>query len=345
MKALVKLSYDPYDAELRQVADPVPGPGEVVIKVHAAGICGTDMKIYHGQYKPYMTPVVMGHELTGRIAAVGAGVDDLPVGTPVTSRTIFGQCGRCPMCLSGRENLCSEKTRIGFQHDGAFAQFIKVRRDQVHRLPEGADLTAAVVTEMFAVVFHALKPVAIKPSHTVLVVGPGPIGLAAAFLAKAEGATVAVSGLPADSTRLALAREMGADITVISGDDANPGSKELMDVTGGLGPDVVLECSGTGGGITYGLNLCRCGGRYVQIGTQSAQVTVDFMRIAYKEIVVTGSIGHTRLDWDDVVRFTTKDQDRFRPLLRHVYHIDDWKQAFAAAEGKDAAKVVILPND
>jgi L-iditol 2-dehydrogenase len=345
MKALIKLSYEPYDAELRQVADPVPGPGEVVIKIHAAGICGTDMKIYHGQYRPYMTPVVMGHELTGRIAAVGAGVDDLPVGAPVTSRTIFGQCGRCPMCLSGRENLCGEKTRIGFQHDGAFAQFIKVRRDQVHRLPEGADLTTAVVTEMFAVVFHALKPVTIKPSHTVLVVGPGPIGLAAAVLAKAEGATVAVSGLPADSARLAIATELGADITVTSGDDADSGRRELMSVTGGLGPDIVLECSGTGGGITSGLNICRSGGHFVQIGTQSAQVTVDFMRIAYKEIVVTGSIGHTRLDWDDVVKFTTRDKDRFRPLLRHIYRIDDWKEAFAAAEGKDAAKVVILPND
>lgn len=345
MKALLKSSYDPYDADLRQIPDPVPGWGDVVIKVHAAGICGTDMKIYHGQYKPYKTPVVMGHELTGRIAAVGEGVDDLPIGTPVTSRTIVSHCGKCRLCLSGRENLCRAKTRIGFEHDGAFAQFIKVRRDQVHLLPECTDLTTAVVTEMFAVVFHALRSVVITPAHVVLVVGPGPIGLAAAMVAKASGATVAISGLPNDMPRFAIAKEIGADFTITSGNDNDPGLKELMSITRGLGPHIVLECSGTGAGITYGLNLCRSGGRYVQIGTRSEQVTVDFMRIAYKEINVSGSIGHTRLDWDDVIGFTTRDQERFRPLLRHVYRIDEWKEAFAAAEGSGAVKVVILPNE
>lgn len=344
MKALVKLSYDPYDAELREIEDPIPGPGEVIVKVHAAGICGTDMKIYHGQYRPYNVPLVMGHELTGRIFAVGEGVEGLPLGTPVTSRTIVTQCGKCPLCLSGRENLCRAKTRIGFEYNGAFAQFIKLKQDQIHVLPNDADLTAAVVTEIFAVVFHAIRTVAIKPAHRVLIIGPGPIGLAAVMVAKAEGATVAVAGLAADSDRLAIAKEIGADITILSNVDDDPGHKELLSITHGLGPDIVLECSGTGGGITYGLNLCRSGGRYVQIGTQSSQVTVDFMRVAYKEIEVSGSIGHTRLEWDDVIRFITRDQKRFYPLIKHVYSMDNWREALTAAEGRDAAKVVILPN-
>jgi L-iditol 2-dehydrogenase len=342
MIALLKQSYDAYDAALRTMPDPEPGPGDVVIKVQAAGICGTDMKIYHGQYKPYKTPVVMGHELSGTIAALGKEVENLCVGMPVTSRTIVTSCGRCPLCIKGRENLCRAKTRIGFDYDGAFAQFIKVRQDQVHVLPPGLDASVAVLCEVFAVVIHGLQPVMIKPTDTVLVMGPGPIGLVATILAKTNGATVAVAGLPADSARLALAKEVGADFTVCGGEQ-DPGLQELMDTTGGLGPNVVLECSGTAGGVTQGLNLCRAGGRYVQIGTQNSPVTVDFMRIAYKELEVTGTIGHTKLDWQQTIPFVAKNQEHIRPLLRNSYSLQDWKEAFSVAEGKEAAKVVLLP--
>ena len=343
MKALVKQSYEPYDVALQQLPDPVPGPGEVVIKVHAAGICGTDIKIYHGQYTPYKTPVVMGHELTGRISAVGKDAEHLALDAPVTCRTIVTHCGQCPFCIAGRENLCQAKTRLGFDHDGAFAQYVKVRQEQVHVLPNSLDLTVGVLTEVFCVVIHALKTVKIKPVHTVLVIGPGPIGLAAAMLAKAEGATVVVTGLPEDVRRLALARELGADFTEV-GSVENAELKNLMQSTRGLGPDIVLECSGAAGGVNQGLNLCRRGGRYVQIGTRSSQVTVDFMRIAYKELEVSGSIGHTRLDWEDTIPLVDKHQDRLWPLLRHMYPLDNWQEAFAAAEGKDAAKVLLLPN-
>lgn len=343
MKALVKQSYEPYDAALQHIADPVPEPGEVVIKVHAAGICGTDMKIYHGQYTPYKTPVVMGHELTGRIVAVGKDVTHLALNTPVTSRTIVTHCRKCPLCITGRENLCRAKTRLGFDHDGAFAQYVKVRQEQVHALPDSLNLTVAVLAEVLCVVAHALKPVKIKPSHTVLVIGPGPVGLAASILAKAEGATVVVTGLPDDTGRLALAQEVGADFTEV-GNGENAELKNLMKITRGLGPDVVLECSGTAGGINQGLQLCRSGGRYVQIGTRSSQVTVDFMKIAYKELEVSGSIGHTRLDWEDTIPLIARYQERLYPLVKYMYPLDNWQEAFAAAEGKDAAKVVLLPN-
>lgn len=343
MKALVKQSYKPYDAALQQLADPVPGAGEVVIKVHAAGICGTDMKIYHGQYTPYKTPIVMGHELTGRIAAVGKDVTHLALNTPVTSRTIVTQCGQCPHCVVGRENLCQAKTRLGFDHDGAFAQYVKVRQEQVHVLPDSLDVTVGVLTEVFCVMAHALRPVKIKPSHTVLIIGPGPVGLAASILAKSEGATVVVTGLADDVGRLALAQELGADCIEVG--NAETGElKNLMQITRGLGPDIVLECSGTAGGINQGLQLCRSGGRFVQIGTRSSQVTIDFMKIAYKELEVSGSIGHTRLDWEDTIPLLTKHQERLWPLLKHIYPLDNWQEAFAAAEGKDAAKVVLLPN-
>jgi L-iditol 2-dehydrogenase len=285
----------------------------------------------------------MGHELSGKVAAVGSGVENLSPGRPVTSRTIVTHCGRCPLCIKGRENLCRAKTRLGFDHDGAFAQFVKVRQDQVHVLPEGLEPSVAVISEVFAVIVHALQPVTIKPTDTVVIMGPGPIGLVATIIAKTQGAAVAVAGLPADAARLTLAKEVGADLTFFCSDEQDPGLGQLMEMTGGLGPNIVLECSGTAGGINQGLNLCRSGGRYVQIGTQSSQVTVDFMRIAYKEIKVTGTIGHTRLDWEQTVPFVARNQERIRPLLRNYFPLRDWKKAFSIAEGKEAAKVVLLP--
>ncbi|MBP2637191.1 MAG: sorbitol dehydrogenase (L-iditol 2-dehydrogenase) [Firmicutes bacterium] len=341
MKALVKNSLKAYDASLQNLDTPTPGPGEVVIKVHAAGICGTDTKIYQAHYHKYKTPVVMGHELSGTVVAVGCGVDDIKVGMPVAPRIQVTSCGRCRACITGRDNLCGEKTRIGFEYDGAFAEYIKVRKEQIHVLPADLDLTTASLTEAIAVIVHALRPASIKPSDVVLVVGPGPIGLLAAFFAKTQGATVAISGISQDHNRFILAKELGVDLILVADDEADAGMKELMAITNGEGPDVVLECSGTAAGVNAGLNLCRAAGRFVQIGTRSTPVNVDFMKIAYKEIVVTGTIDHVPVDWQDAIKFIRKYQDKLSPMIKDIYPIDSWKEAFQAAEGGQVGKVII----
>jgi L-iditol 2-dehydrogenase len=340
MKALIKKSLDARDAALAEIAKPMPGAEEILIKVHAAGICGTDLKIYQAHYHKYKAPVVMGHELSGTVAQLGPGVDGFSLGAPVTARIQASSCGKCRACMTGRDNLCAEKTRIGFEHDGAFAEYIKVNKDQVFALPIGLDLTTAALTEPVAVIVHALRPVTIKPTDVVLVVGPGPIGLLAAIFAKAEGATVVVAGLSADRNRLMMAKTLGVDVVIVSDDERDPGRQRLMELTEGEGADVVLECSGSGPGVDQGLTLCRSAGQFVQIGTRSTPVTVDFMKIAYKEIRVTGTIDHLPMDWKEAIRFTAKYASEMACLVT-VYSMEAWQDAFREAEAGQVAKVVL----
>lgn len=340
MKALMKQSFDAEDVLLQELAKPVPGHDEVLIKVHYAGICGTDIKIYDGHYHSYKNPLVLGHEFSGQIVALGPGVNDIEIGTNVVARTIFSFCGKCELCIKGRENLCEKKTRIGFDHDGVFAEYVKVHKNQIHVLPKEIDLATAALLEPFTVVVHAMSAVTIKPSDVVLIIGPGPIGLMAVLLCKAYGATVVVSGLEDDRKRLTLAKKLGADLVVVS-DELNNGSDDpLLALSDGQGPNIVIECTGTAGGVNQGLELCRRAGQYVQIGTRSTPVTIDFMKIAYKEIQVSGSIGHTKLDWENSLRIVKEGKVDFSLLLNEPYELEQWEDAFDAFKNKEQAKVL-----
>lgn len=338
VKALLKQSLEAEDVLVHEVLKPEPCPNEVIIKVHFAGICGTDMKIYDGDYPSYKQPLVLGHEFSGQVEAVGAGVEDLAIGTNVVARTIVSSCGKCELCIMGRESLCTWKKRIGFDHDGVFAEYVKVHKDQIHVLPKEIDLVSAALIEPFTVVVHALNPITIKPSDVVLVIGPGPIGLMAVLLCKAYGATVVVVGLEQDQKRLKLAQKMGADLVLVS--DLDNSDSKLLALTDGQGANIVLECSGTAGGVNQGLQLCRRGGQYVQIGTRSTPITVDFMKIAYKEIKVTGGIGHSKLDWENSIRILQSGKVDFSPLIQDFYNLDQWKEAFDAFKNKGQTKVL-----
>ncbi len=340
VKALLKQSFDAEDVLLQELMQPEPGHDEVVIKVQYAGICGTDMKIYDGHYHSYKNPLVLGHEFSGQVVNLGLGVNDLAIGTNVVARTIFSSCGECELCIKGRENLCKEKTRIGFDHDGVFAEFVKVHKNQIHILPKEIDLATAALIEPFTVVVHAMNAVTIKPSDVVLIIGPGPIGLMAVLLCKAYGATVVVSGLEHDRKRLTLAKKLGADLVVVSDELDNGAGDSLLALADGQGPNIVIECTGTAGGVNQGLELCRRAGQYVQIGTRSTPVTIDFMKIAYKEIQVTGSIGHTKLDWENSLRIVKEGKVDFSLLIDEFYELEQWKDAFEAFKNKEQVKVL-----
>ena len=342
MRAVVKAAPGVGHVELREVQEPTPGPGQVLIAVKAAGICGTDLHIWHDEF-PTTPPVVMGHEVAGEVVAVGTDVAKVRPGDVVTSETYFHLCGACRYCRSGRPNLCPERRSIGSAVDGGFAELVVVPERNVRLLPPGLDPFAGALTEPLACVVHgALELPKLAPGDVAIVAGPGAIGLLTLQVAKAGGATVVVLGTAADTHRLDLARDLGADAALDIGQmEARPFVDALTD---GLGADIVYECSGAGPSALGLLGLVRRGGQYAQIGLFGKPVSWDLDQVCYKELSVTGSNASVPSAWDTALRLLGSGQVRTRELVSDVYPLDGWEDAFGRFERREGVKLVLAPT-
>ena len=192
MKAIVKYAAEPGHMEIREVPEPTAGPGQIKIKVVAAGICGSDLHIYNSDIAiPVRPPVTVGHEFSGVITEIGEGVEGFEVGQRVVSETAYSYCGKCEACREGWYNLCPERKTLGYWYNGIFTNYTVVPAGRVHLIPEGVSDIAAAMTEPLACVCHAVFDLTkISPTDIVLVSGPGPIGLMTMQVVKAHGATV-----------------------------------------------------------------------------------------------------------------------------------------------------------
>lgn len=342
MKAVMKLAEGADNVALRDVAEPNPGPGEAILEVAAAGICGTDLHILHGEFAT-RPPVVMGHELAGRVAALGPGAEGPPEGTRVTTETYFETCGRCASCRDGRPNLCLARLSIGSKVDGGFARYVKVPARNLHALPEGVDETAGALTEPLACVVHGvLDPPTVQPGDVAVLAGPGAIGLLTLQVLRAAGATTVVLGTAADAERLALARDLGADATVDV--EAEDPAARLAEVAPGGSADVVYECSGAGPAAATLLGLARRGGRYVQIGLFGAPVAWDLDQVCYRELTVTGSNATTPASWRRALRLLAGGAVDTAALVTHRFALEDWPEAFDVFERKEGVKLLFVPG-
>jgi len=346
MKGLVKYAKGEGNMEVRDVPEPAAGPGEVKIEVKAAGICGSDLHIFHDDIPgiPINPPVVTGHEFSGVIAAVGAGVTKWRVGDRVTSETAFSFCGECLHCRTGRYNLCDNRRTLGYWYNGVFTKYTVVPEARVHRLPDNVDFVAGALTEPLACVTHAvLELTTLTTGDFVLVSGPGAIGLLALQVAKAQGATVAVSGTAVDRERLAVARKLGADYTV---DITEENVFDFVGrLTGGRGADVVLECSGSPRAAADALMLTRKAGQYTQIGLFGKPIQIDLEKMCYREIKVTGSLGSTWTSWEKALQLMAAGKVNTRDVVSDIMPITDWEKAFAKFENKGGLKLVLTPAD
>lgn len=280
MKAVMKVELGVGNVELRDIPEPHAGPGQVRIKVAAAGICGTDLHIYKDEFKSW-PPVVLGHEVAGVVDETGPGVESILLGQRVTTETYFSTCGECRYCRCGRANLCLNRRSIGSAVNGGFTNYVVVPFRNLHALPDSIDDRAGALTEPLACVVHAtLTTPTVAPGDVAVIAGPGAIGLLTLQVVKAAGATAIVLGADGDEQRLALAQHLGADhiFNVRQGDPA----ALVADVTPeGLGADVVYECSGAGPAAQQLLTLARRGARYVQIGLFGKPVAWDSIRFVF----------------------------------------------------------------
>jgi 2-desacetyl-2-hydroxyethyl bacteriochlorophyllide A dehydrogenase len=328
-------------AALRRVERPEPGPGEVLVRVGAAGICGSDLELLDGlRPPPYVRyPIVPGHEWAGTVEAVGTGVETVDVGAAVVAEG-FRACGDCARCRESRTNLCTaEYAETGFTHPGAFADFLCIPAGLVHRLPPGSDLAAAALLEPAACVACGLLAAELRPDLSVAVVGAGTLGLlAVALLRLSSPARVALVGTRPD--RLALGRELGA------GETCDLRVKDPMETLGG-DFDLVFEAASRPEGAATAAALARRGGTVVLEGISGGgRPTIDPDLIVLGHLRVQGIFGASRAAWRWVVELFSSGQLDPSPLVTHRLGLEDFEAAFALLRDRDAGalKVELVPG-
>jgi L-iditol 2-dehydrogenase len=328
---LAKLAPGEGNVDLAERRERSPGPGEVALDVAAAGVCGTDLHIWLGEYDS-VPPVTMGHEVCGTVASLGDGVDGAWRGARVAVETFFSTCGECAYCRAGKLSVCERRRSIGTHVDGGFAPRLVLPARNLHRVPDGLGDTAAALSEPLACVCNSLlDPSAVQAGDDVLVTGPGAIGLIAAQVARAAGGRVIVRGTERDGPRLALAGVLGFE-TSVAGRGEPPEA------------DVVVECSGAGPGIADALRAARRRGRVVQMGLRGADVTIPYDLICFHELTVTAGFASNPGSWRRAMALLETGAVELEPLVTEVVPLRDWRRAFDASRAGDGVKFVLDPR-
>ncbi|PYP58708.1 MAG: L-threonine 3-dehydrogenase [Gemmatimonadetes bacterium] len=339
MQAIVKQNRAP-GLKVTTVPKPSPGPGEVLIAVRHAGVCGTDLHIAdwnawaEGRLQP---PLVVGHEFAGEIVAVGGGVAELRTGQLVTAEGHI-VCGHCLQCRTGNSHICKNTRIIGVDRDGAFAEYIAMPATNVLPL-DGIPTTVGAVMDPMGNAFHTVLTADISGS-TVFVVGCGPIGCFAVGIARAAGAAKVIAS-DVNAKRLALAKRMGANVTIdATRDDV---VRAVLAETGGEGADVVCEMSGVPSALHQAFAAVRLGGRVQLLGIPDGEVPVDFAsEIIFKGITVYGVIGRKMYEtWHQMRRYLSAGLVDPRPVITHQFPLAKIDEALAAIRSGDAGKIIL----
>ncbi|WP_181995554.1 zinc-binding dehydrogenase [Clostridium sp. AM58-1XD] len=339
MKALLKMKAGEGNVVLKEVPKPVPGDQEVLIRVAAAGICGTDIKILHGQAWSN-PPVVLGHEYSGTVEAVGKNVTSVVPGDRVVSETAQQICGTCEFCNTGHQLMCRQRLSIGYGVDGAFAEYIAVREGIVHKIPDELSFDMAALCEPFAVALHGTWDTGeILPTDKVLVMGPGTIGQLAVQAVKAKGAQVILAGTPRDRERLKIGEDLGADYTC-----TDISMDRIMELTNGKGVDAAVDCTGAAPAVRNAMQALKNRGRMVQIGLTSRNMEIEYGLLTQKEISIIGSFGHQWHNWEQAISLMASGKARIGELITGRYELEEWETAFEEMENQKGIKILIYPN-
>jgi len=325
MKAAVLV--EPRTIQIKDVHVPEPGPGEVLIRVTLAGICGSDYSLYTGKLAVSL-PVIPGHEAIGRIEKLGSGVSGLAIGQRVTIQPNFS-CGECRVCRSGHENICPAKVRLGIDTDGVFAEYVKVPAGYVWPIPEDLEDGVAVFTEPLAVPAHALKKTAPRKGDRTLILGAGVIGLLTLQLAVLHGAEVTACDL--EEKRLALAKRLGASQVI----DANDPMESAYNSF-----DCIYEASGAQAGLAQAIQLAGPSGRIVVLGLSGKEHPVPTALIVRKELQIMGSMVYTD-EFPQVLGMLKSGQIETAPLITAKIPLSELNRTLKAFASPDRVKILV----
>ena len=326
MKSLLLKEY--LQLEMADFPQPQPGPGEVLIRVAACGICGSDVHGYDGTSGRRIPPIVMGHEAAGVVAATGEGVSSFSTGDRVTfDSTVY--CGECAFCRRGEVNLCDRREVIGvscgdYRRHGAFAEYIAVPERILYPLPRAMSFPEAAMLEAVSVALHAVNVTGDVKGQNVLVIGAGMIGLLTMQAARAAGAArVMIADI--DATRLDLARSLGVDQAfALSGADLTRG---VLGQTGGYGADVVLEAVGRNETIATAIDSVRKGGTVTLIGNITPKVELPLQKVVSRQIRLQGSAASSG-EYPQAIELVAGGKIQVKPLISAVAPLEQGPQWF-----------------
>ena len=337
-------------AELVSIPVPVPGEDEVLIRVHAASICGTDLHIYDwnewAEKRITRMPMTFGHEVAGTVEAVGPEVHHLEPGAFVAAETHVS-CGRCSTCRTGRAHICENLRILGVDIEGAFAEYLVIPAGNAWIVGEGIHPDAASIMEPFGNAVHAAfgtgggEDIATNP---VAVIGCGPIGLFAVAIARSLGAWKVIAIEP-NEYRREMAAGMGADLSV-DPTDVDPVAA-VMDATKGIGAEVVLEMSGNARAIDQGTRMLARGGRMSLLGLPEGPVTLDLNdQVIFKEARLQGITGREMFrTWQQTTTLLSTGRVNVAPVITHRFPLERFEEAFATTASGRSGKVIILPGE
>lgn len=348
MKAAVL--HAPGDLRVEEVAMPEIGPDDVLVRVMAAGICGSDIGrvMVTGTYH---FPTIPGHEFAGLVAGVGANVAHLAIGDKVAVAPLM-PCFHCEWCQAGKFSLCDTYDFMGSRSDGAFAEYLKAPARNVLKVPEGVSLDAAAMIEPAAIILHGIHKLNLSLGDAVAVVGCGALGAFALQFAKLSGAQPLIA-IDVDETKLDLAREMGADLCI------NPAKVDAVAAvhaaTGGRGVRIALECAGSAPGRDLSILVTAKQGKVMLYGTAYGDVTFAekaFARMVREELEVVGSWNSYSLpfpgkEWFDIMELLRTNRLLMEPLISHRATLEEAPGIFKALKGRSFGpyhKILFKPN-
>ncbi|QYO79060.1 alcohol dehydrogenase catalytic domain-containing protein [Devosia salina] len=322
---------------LEEVVPVAPGPGEVQIDVAYCGVCGTDMHVFHGDMDARVTTHrIIGHEMSGVIAAVGAGVEHIRTGQRVVVRPL-DHCGDCPACRAGHSHICHNLKFLGLDSNGAFQQKWTVPAHTVHVLPQNLDLKLAAMVEPLAVACHDVRRGRIAAGEIALVIGGGPIGMLIALVAAHAGANAIVAEI--NENRLAIARKL--ELETINPKDGAIGPA-IMARTDGRGADVVFEVSGSQAGVEAMTAAAAARGRIVMVAINNKRPPVDLFQFFWRELEMLGARVYEPEDYNRAIELLESGAVDVAPLITDIRGLDEIEQAFTGLEGNSNAMKTLI---
>jgi alcohol dehydrogenase/L-iditol 2-dehydrogenase len=341
MPALVNYSSAPLSVELRETDVPEIGPGDVLLRVGAVSVCGSDLHQWRGSHSwPVAYPCILGHEFGGTIAALGANVTQFKEGDRVVSETAAVIDENSPLSRSGLYNLDPGRRGFGYGVNGAMTQYVRVPQRCLHHIPGHVPFEKAALTEPCCVAYNAVCVNGrIRPGDSVLVVGPGPIGLLCALMAKLSGAgKLYVAGLPSDHHRFSVARQLGADLTL-----SDHVVETVMSQGDCLGVDVAIDASGVSAGLQLALKTVRPNGQIIKVGWGPQPMQFSLDPLVQKNVTLTGSFSHNWPIWERVLSMISSEQINLNLIISQVSPLSDWHTCFEKMEQGEFVKAVLLP--